>query len=246
MTAEGGRVPGAAAVEARRFDVDAVAFDLDGTLLDTLGDLSHAMNATLAEAGCAPLPEATIRDLVGKGIPHLARRAFELARGRPPADDELDAIVARYFAHYEATLGERSAPYPGVVEGLARLRAAGLPLAIVTNKATRFVAPHLDRSPLGVTFDAIVGGDDAAAKKPAAAPLELVAARLRVDLRRLLMVGDSANDVACARAAGAPVAVVSYGYREGRTVQDLAADAIVDSLGELPGLLSRRRPQGPR
>jgi len=246
VTAEGGRAPGAAAVEARRFDVDAVAFDLDGTLLDTLGDLAHAMNATLVDADCASLPEATIRDLVGKGIPHLARRAFELARGRPPADDELDAIVARYFAHYEATLGERSAPYPGVVEGLGRLHAAGLPLAIVTNKATRFVAPHLDRSPLGVTFDAIVGGDDAAAKKPAAAPLELVAARLRVDVRRLLMVGDSANDVACARAAGAPVAVVSYGYREGRTVQDLAADAIVDSLGELPGLLSRRRPQGPR
>lgn len=239
-------MPDTGSAAVARFSVDAVAFDLDGTLLDTIGDLAHAMNATLAEAGCAPLPLATIRDLVGKGIPHLARRAFELVRGKPPGDDELDAIVARYFAHYEATLGERSAPYPGVVDGLARLRAAGLPLAIVTNKATRFVAPHLDRSPLGVSFDAIVGGDDALAKKPSAAPLELVAARLHVDVRRLLMVGDSANDVACARAAGAPVVAVSYGYREGRAVQDLSADAIVDSLDELPRLVAGRRPASPR
>ena len=107
-----------------RFDVDAVAFDFDGTLVDTVGDLAHAMNATLAEDGCAPLALETIRDLVGRGIPHLARRAYALSRGDAPGDAELETIVARYFAHYAATLGERSTPYPGVVEGLGRLRAA--------------------------------------------------------------------------------------------------------------------------
>ena len=218
-----------------------IVFDLDGTLVDTIGDLAHAVNATLADDGCAPLALPVIRDLVGKGIPHLARRAYAIARGAAPGDEALQAIVARYYAHYEATLGERSAPYPGVAEGLGRLRAAGIPLAVVTNKATRFVQPHLDRTPFADWFDAIVGGDDAAAKKPDAAPLELAAARLRVDVRRLLMVGDSGNDVACARAAGAPVVVVSYGYREGRAVQDLAADAIVDSLDDLPDRLSGRR-----
>lgn len=225
----------------KRFDVDAIAFDLDGTLLDTLGDLAHAMNATLADDGCAPLPTETIRDLVGKGIPSLARRAYAIARGEAPGDAELEAIVARYFAHYAASLGERSAPYPGVGEGLARLRSAGIPLAVVTNKATRFVMPHLERTAFGGWFDAIVGGDDAEAKKPAAAPLALAATRLRVDVRRVLMVGDSANDVACARAAGAPVVVVPYGYREGRAVQDLAADAIVGSLDDLPERLADRR-----
>lgn len=230
----------------KRFDVDAVAFDLDGTLVDTIGDLAHAVNATLAEDGCAPLALETVRDLVGKGIPHLARRAYALARGEAPGDDELQAIVARYFAHYEATLGERSAPYAGAAEGIARLRASGLRLAIVTNKATRFVRPHLDRTPFADRFDAIVGGDDAAAKKPDPAPLELAAARLRVDVRRVLMVGDSANDVACARAAGAPVVAVSYGYREGRSVQDLAADAIVDSLDDLADRLAGRRTPVPR
>ena len=129
-----------------RFDVDAVAFDFDGTLVDTVGDLAHAMNATLADDGCAPLARETIRDLVGRGIPHLARRAYALSRGDAPGDAELEAIVARYFAHYAATLGERSTPYPGVVEGLGRLRAAGFPLAVVTNKASRFVQPHLDRT----------------------------------------------------------------------------------------------------
>ncbi|MBK6394597.1 MAG: phosphoglycolate phosphatase [Betaproteobacteria bacterium] len=224
-----------------RFDVDAVAFDFDGTLVDTVGDLAHAMNATLAEDGCAPLVQETIRDLVGRGIPHLARRAYALSRGDAPGDAELEAIVARYFAHYAATLGERSTPYPGVVEGLGRLRAAGFPLAVVTNKASRFVRPHLDRTAFADWFDAIVGGDDAGAKKPDAAPLALAAARLGVDVRRVLMVGDSGNDVACARAAGAPVVVVPYGYREGRAVQDLAADAIVDSLDELPERVAVRR-----
>ena len=224
-----------------RFDVDAVAFDLDGTLVDTLGDLAHALNRTLAEDGFATLAVDAVRDLVGKGVGNLVRRAYAMARGEAPADDELERIVARYFAHYAATLGERSAPYPGVVEGLARLRAAGIPLAVVTNKATRFVQPHLDRTAFAGWFDAIVGGDDAGAKKPDAAPLELAAARLGVDVRRVLMVGDSGNDVACARAAGAPVVVVPYGYREGRAVQDLAADAIVDSLDDLPDRVAVRR-----
>ena len=224
-----------------RFDVDAIAFDLDGTLVDTIGDLAHALNRTLAEDGFATLAVDAVRDLVGKGVGNLVRRAYAMARGEAPADDELERIVARYFAHYAATLGERSAPYPGVVEGLARLRAAGIPLAVVTNKATRFVQPHLDRTAFAGWFDAIVGGDDAGAKKPDAAPLELAAARLGVDVRRVLMVGDSGNDVACARAAGAPVVVVPYGYREGRAVQDLAADAIVDSLDDLPDRVAVRR-----
>jgi phosphoglycolate phosphatase len=223
------------------FRADAIAFDLDGTLIDTIGDLAHAVNLTLMDDGCAGLPHATIRDLVGKGIPNLARRAYAIARGTAPGDAELASIVERYFGHYARTLGERSAPYPGVAAGLAHLRSAGYPLAIVTNKATRFVRPHLDRTPFADAFDAIVGGDDAVAKKPDAAPLVLAAAMLGVDARRILMVGDSGNDVACARAAGARVVVVSYGYREGVPLQDLAADAIVDSLVDLPAHLAGRR-----
>ncbi len=130
----------------RRFAVAAVAFDLDGTLLDTIRDLAAAVNLLLAELGQAPLPEATIRDLVGKGMPNLIRRALAISRGVLPAavaEAEVADVLPRYQTHYAAILGRETATYPGVVAGLERMAAMGLPLAVVTNKATRFVRPHL-------------------------------------------------------------------------------------------------------
>jgi phosphoglycolate phosphatase len=214
----------------RVFAVDAVAFDLDGTLLDTIHDLAAAVNAWLAEQALPPLPKATIRDLVGKGIEHLLGAALALV-GTPVRDaDTFKRQVARYQAIYGDLLGRESVLFPGVREGLATLRAQGFRLAVVTNKVTRFVAPHLEMAGIAADFDVIVGGDDAVRKKPDAAPLELCAARLGIATQRLLMVGDSGNDVASARAAGCPVLVVPYGYREGLPVQKLGADGIVDSF----------------
>ncbi|MCC7327921.1 MAG: phosphoglycolate phosphatase [Burkholderiales bacterium] len=212
------------------FDVDAVAFDLDGTLLDTIHDLAVAVNGLLAELGLATLPMAMIRDLVGKGMPNLVRRALALAGAPPSSDDLLAARLIRYQEIYGELLGRETVLYPGVREGLDRMRAAGLKLAVVTNKATRFVRPHLDRAEITGYFDAIVGGDDTVRKKPDAAPLHLVAQLLGVAPSRLLMVGDSGNDVDAARAAGCAVLVLSYGYSEGVPVQNLGSDGIVDSL----------------
>lgn len=220
----------AAQVPARVFAVEAVAFDLDGTLLDTIHDLAAAVNAWLAEQALPTLPKATIRDLVGKGIEHLLGAALALV-GAPPRDaDTFRAQVERYQLIYGELLGRESVLFPGVREGLAQLRAAGFRLAVVTNKVTRFVAPHLERAGIAADFEVIVGGNDAVRKKPDAAPLELCAARLGIVPARLLMVGDSGNDVASARAAGCPVLVVPYGYREGLPVQKLGADGIVDSF----------------
>jgi phosphoglycolate phosphatase len=214
----------------RVFHVDAVAFDLDGTLLDTIHDLAAAVNALLAELGLAALPKAVIRDLVGKGMTNLLRRALALAGAPPETDDLLAARLTRYQEIYGALLGRETRLYPGVVAGLDMMRAAGLKLAVVTNKATRFVRPHLDHARITQYFDVIVGGDDAARKKPDAAPLHFAAERLRVSPPRLLMVGDSANDVDAARATGCPVVVVPYGYSEGIPVQNLGSDGIFDSL----------------
>jgi phosphoglycolate phosphatase len=214
----------------RRFAVDAVAFDLDGTLLDTIGDLAAAVNALLAEQGWRALPTTTVRDLVGKGMANLIDRAVAAARGAPLARDEAPALLARYQVIYAGLLGTHTRAYPGALQALLALRARGLKLAVVTNKATRFVAPHLAHAGMAGCFDAVVGGDDAAAKKPDPAPLVLAAANLRVAPVRMLMVGDSGNDVAAARAAGCPVVVVPHGYNEGRPVQELASDGIVDSL----------------
>ncbi len=219
------------------FDVSAIAFDLDGTLLDTIADLAGAVNALLAERGHAPLPQDTVRALVGKGMANLVRRALALATSRAPEsidDTTLAAALARYQALYSAELGRATQPFPGLVDCLDRLRAAGFPLAIITNKATRFVRPHLALAGIADRFDVIVGGDDLPAKKPDPGPLLHVAAAFGIAPSRLLMVGDSANDVLAARAAGCPVVVVPHGYREGRPVQELEADGIVASLAAVP------------
>jgi phosphoglycolate phosphatase len=185
------------------------------------------------------LPKATVRELVGKGMANLIGRAVALSRGTAPPAAELGALLSRYQAIYAEQLGRETKLYPGVVEGLARMRDAGLALAVVTNKASRFVAPHLELAGIAHYFATAVGGDDAPAKKPDAAPLRLVANRLGVATSRLLMVGDSGNDALAARAAGCPVVVVPYGYSEGLPVAVLDADGIVGSILELAGLVTR-------
>jgi phosphoglycolate phosphatase len=229
----------------RVFAVDAVAFDLDGTLLDTVHDLAAAVNLTLEYRGLAPLSVDAVRDMVGKGILDLLGKALTRARGAAPRDGEVAELLPLYQDRYASLLGRQTQLYPGVVRGLERMRDAGLALAVVTNKATRFVQPHLEHAGIAGYFAAVVGGDDAVAKKPDAAPLHLAAARMAVDTARMLMVGDSVNDVAAARAAGSPVLVVPYGYNEGRPVQTLAADGIVDSLEAVADQVRRCRQYDP-
>jgi phosphoglycolate phosphatase len=218
---------------ARTFEISAIAFDLDGTLLDTVHDLAAATNALLEELGEAPLAKDTIRTLIGKGIPNLLRHALALTRGIPADavdDDTLADALTRYPRHYTAVLGRETQPYPGMREGLDRLSAMGFPLAIITNKAERFIAPHLEHAGIAGAFALTIGGDSLPTRKPAAGPLLHVAAAFGIPPERLLMVGDSINDVAAARAAGCPVLVLPYGYNEGMPVQSLDADGIVSSL----------------
>ena len=229
------QVPGSRVGE-RIFDVGAIAFDLDGTLLDTIHDLAASVNALLAELGHPALPDHAIRVMIGKGIANLVRRSLALATGVSPdaiEDAELGDALARYQAHYAARLGHGTLAFPGMREGLERLRAMGIPLAVITNKSTRFVRPHLAHAGIEHFFRVVIGGDDLPTKKPDPGPLEHAAALLGVAPNRLLMIGDSINDVLAARAAGSPVLVVPYGYNEGKPVQNLDADGIVASLATL-------------
>jgi hypothetical protein len=123
---------------------------------------------------------------------------------------------------------------------LARLKAEGFRLAVVTNKATRFVRPHLDKAGILGYFDAIVGGDDAHAKKPDPAPIVMAAQRLGVPVTHMLMVGDSVNDAQAARAAGCPVVLLPHGYNEGEPVHGLDCDGIVPSLAAVADCVRRR------
>jgi phosphoglycolate phosphatase len=216
----------------------AVLFDLDGTLLDSAPDLAAAANAMLAELGMAPRDPAVVATYIGKGIPRLVERA--LTGSLDAAADP--ALLARalpvYEHHYAAESGRRSVPFPGVVEGLRALHAADLPLACITNKAQRFTFDLLQRTGLDGFFDAVVCGDTVANKKPDPMPVLHACERLGVRPQDALMIGDSANDVQSARAAGCPVWCVPYGYNEGRSVETLDCDLIVPDLAEAV----RRRP----
>jgi phosphoglycolate phosphatase len=221
---------------APMFDVSAIAFDLDGTLLDTVHELAAAVNALLDELGYPPLASEVVAAMIGKGMANLVRRVLALATDVSPEavdEAELKDALNRYQSHYASRLGHETRLFPGMIEGLARLREMGIPLAVITNKATRFVRPHLVAAGIEDYFSVVIGGDDLPTKKPDPAPLRHAAAVLGIPTERLLMVGDSGNDVEAARGAGCPVLVVPYGYREGRPVHDLEADGIVESVDAL-------------
>jgi len=223
-----------------RGSVRAVLLDLDGTLLDTAPDLAEAANRLLAGLGRAPLPEERVRDFIGKGIANLVRRTLE-ETGAAPSEAEYRRSLAQFEAIYLAGVADRSLPYPGVLAGLEAFRAAGLGLACVTNKVGRFTEPLLRQTGLRGYFGAVVSGDSVANKKPHPEPLLAAAALLGVAPSEAWVIGDSANDVLAARAAGCPVAVVPYGYREGVPLEALGADAVVASLEEAAGSITMDR-----
>jgi phosphoglycolate phosphatase len=207
--------------------LDAAIVDLDGTLVDTLGDFDVALNRTLADLGLPPLDRAVIERSIGKGSEHLIRSSLAAVGG----DCALyEAAWAHYQRHYRAINGEFSAVYTGAVAGLDRLRAAGLTLACVTNKPRDFAATLLERKGLAGHFAQVFGGDSFERRKPDPLPLLRAAAALGSTPQRTLVIGDSANDAAAARAAGCPLVLVSYGYNHGESVHGLGADAVVDRI----------------
>lgn len=217
-----------------RFHPHAVIVDLDGTMVDTLGDFEVALRLSLAELGFPPVDRAFIERTVGKGSEHLIRRTLEHT-GAPAA--LYDAAWAAYQRHYLDINGRHSAVYPGVAEGLAALAARGLPLACLTNKPTAFARPLLAAKGLDGFFAQVFGGDAFERKKPDPLPLLKTCEALGTAPAHTLMVGDSANDAQAARAAGCPVVLVRYGYNHGQPVEAAGADALVDRLDALLLLL---------
>jgi phosphoglycolate phosphatase len=228
--------------------LSAVLFDLDGTLLDTVAEIALALNRTMLEYGFEPLPDESVRRMIGRGSPILIERAAA-SQGRTLEDAVQAAMVERFFHHYgelEASNQGRSQPYEGAGESLRIVHEAGLGTAVVTNKQHRFAAALLERLGLEGWIDVVIGGDSCPRRKPDPQPLLFACESLRVPPSASLMVGDSVNDVQAARAAGIPVVCVSYGYNEGRDPRTLECDALIDSLAELPALLQVRGPRAPR
>ncbi|MDA8522845.1 phosphoglycolate phosphatase [Acidovorax sp. NCPPB 4044] len=226
-----------AALTAR---ADAAIVDLDGTMVDTLGDFAEALNRMLDELSLPAIAAADIERMVGKGSEHLLRsvlahvlQALEPARRAAEVDARYPAAWAAYERHYLAINGSCSHVFDGVAEGLAALRHAGLRLACVTNKPTAFAVPLLEAKGLAGFFEHVFGGDAFDRKKPDPLPLLKACEALGTVPARTLAIGDSVNDARAARAAGCPVVLVTYGYNHGEPARSVEADAHVDSLEEL-------------
>ncbi len=226
--------------------IRAVLIDLDGTLLDTAPDLAAAANSMLGELGLAGLAPAAVREFVGKGIESLVRRSLAASLGAEPDEALLERARESFATHYERTNGRSAAVFPGVREGLEQMRAQRLRLACVTNKAAAFTLPLLEKARLAPLLDAVVTADQVGRRKPDPEPFLHACRALGVAPAEAAVIGDSANDAQGARAAGCPVLLVSYGYSEGRNVNELDSDGVVATLGEAAERLLSRRAPGPR
>lgn len=215
----------------------AVLFDLDGTLADTAPDLAEAIDRTMQDRGLEACGIERVRGWIGAGIEKLVERALTYRLGRPPEAGELDEFIEIFKQHYDETNGQRSRLYPGVAEGLRLLQQAGVALACVTNKASRFTLPLLARLDVHDFFGAITCGDQLPDKKPHPLALQHTVSRLGVTIGEALLVGDSATDVETARNAGMTVICVTYGYSGERDVSTFEADALIDSVADLPRLI---------
>ncbi len=202
-------------------------------MIDTLGDFAVALGRMLDDLRLPPIERDAIEQMVGKGSEHLVRSVLAHVGGSP---DQFSAAWEAYQRHYLAVNGKHSTVYPGVVEGLALLQARGLRLACLTNKPGNFAAPLLALKGLDGFFSVVFGGDAFERKKPDPLPLRRTCEALHCLPAETLMIGDSSNDAAAARAAGCPVVLVTYGYNHGEPVSSVDADGLVDSLAELPSL----------
>ena len=216
------------------FPFDVVAFDLDGTLADTAPDLAAALNHTLVALGRPTVDPDSVRHLVGHGARALLKKAL--------GEDQENLVeqgFPLYLDFYAANICVGTRPYPALEETLDALAARGVKLALCTNKPERLTHLLIDALGWQDRFAAIVGADTLAVRKPD--PLPLKEAIARAGGGRAAYVGDSITDAETARAASVPFVAVSFGFSD-RPVEQLGADAVIDSYGELIGVLERLAP----
>ncbi len=222
-----------APLPAWRARFSALLFDLDGTLVETAPDLCHALNHALSRLGRPPVSLEGIRAMIGDGARHMLTRA---TADDPLSEARLDEAMGWLLEHYWAHVADESRAFADVPETLDTLAAAGGRLAVVTNKPAGLSAKLLDLLGLAPRFEAIVGADSLAVRKPDAGHVLGTLAMLDVPPEQAVMIGDSANDVNAARNAGIPVIAVSFGYTT-TAPSELGADLVIDRFGDLAAAL---------
>jgi phosphoglycolate phosphatase len=208
----------------------AILFDLDGTLVDTAPDLAAATDHALMRAGRPAIGLESVRSMVGDG----ARALIE--KGGMPEPDVFETAFKDFMIHYGRHIAATSRPFPGVATCLAALAEQDYALAVCTNKPESLSRSLLDQLGLSGFFGAVVGGDSLLVRKPDPGHIHGTLDRLGADFSWAAMVGDSANDVNAARAAGLPCVVVSFGYTQ-IAPGDLGGDRLIDHFSELPDAL---------
>jgi len=208
-------------------------FDLDGTLVDSAGDIAVALNRALADLALPPVSEARVRLWVGRGASRLVHCALEQQRPAEDVEKLQERLLARFMARYQEDVSSRSTLYPGAAELLAACREAGIALACVTNKPYAPARDLLAALAILEPFDLLLGGDSLPHKKPHPGALLHCLRHFEVEADAALMVGDSRHDVEAAQAAGVRVVALPWGYNHGEPVAACRPDWLLESLTEL-------------
>lgn len=206
-------------------------FDLDGTLIHSAPDLADALNATFTQAGYAGIDEADATLWLGGGSHNLIKLAGTAQGIQRP--DELETLHAKFLEAYEARIIGRTHLYTGVREGLLRLQKAGVRLALVTNKPSRYLPDILTHFKLDCFFECVLGGDSLPTKKPDPAPLLHVCETLDVPTQEAVMVGDSKNDICAGQNAKMDTFALSWGYNYGKSVTEYTPTHTFDTFAPL-------------
>ncbi|MCH1920523.1 phosphoglycolate phosphatase [Shewanella sp. A3A] len=217
--------------------IKGIAFDLDGTLIDSVPDLAVATQRSLAELGLASVTEAQVRNWVGNGAAKLMERAITAVTGSTPNVTQMDEAMPVFMRHYADCLEHYSSLYQGVEQVLTQLHQAGYLLAVVTNKPHKFSVPLLNSFGIGQLFDPILGGDSLEKMKPDPLPLNHLREQWQLQPQQLLMVGDSKNDIKAAKAAGIASIGLTYGYNYGEDIGLSSPDAVCESFEQILALL---------
>ena len=218
-----------------------VLIDVDGTLVDSVPDLTFCVDEMMKKLDMPIHGEAKVRTWVGNGVERLVQRALVGKLDGEPDDALYERAYPIFIELYRDNTSKRSCLYPGVKEGLDYLTAEGYPFGCVTNKAAQFTEPLLQDLGIFDYFSIVISGDTLEKKKPDPMPLLHAAKFFNVAPEKALMIGDSISDVKAARAAGFQIVCMTYGYNHGVDIREANPDAIMDTMTELPEVLSKFR-----
>lgn len=212
--------------------MSVLVFDLDGTLVSSMSDLTATLNAVLVDNGHRAVAPESVRAQVGQGAKALLQKGLE-ANGVTWSDDDITPLFGQFLTYYEAHIADHTRPFPGAIDAMTHLRDEGWRLAVCTNKIERLTLALLDALDMTSHFDAIVARDTFPNAKPHAEPVLGAISRAGGVRERSVMIGDTATDIDAARAAGIPVVAVDFGYTQ-VPVSDLGPDRIISHFNELP------------